>query len=83
MAAVLVTVVSPMVTQRIRQWASEGYLSLSEPVYCAQDVLGHQLFFPATNSPSINEELLSDAHERGSWVNVADGSTSGDFLRLA
>lgn len=79
-AGALVTVVSPIVTERIRQWASEGRLTLSERVYCAPDVWGHQLVFAATNSRSVNEEVVSDAHQRGSWVNVADGSTDGDFI---
>lgn len=76
----LVTVVSPIVTERIRQWASEGRLLLSERLYCAEDVLGHQLVFAATNSPSVNKKVLSDAHQSGSWVNVADGNRSGDFM---
>lgn len=79
-AGALVTVVSPIVTERIRQWASEGRLLLFERLYSTQDVLGHQLVFAATNSPSVNKKVLSDAHQRGSWVNVADGSRSGDFM---
>lgn len=78
-AGARVTVVSPTVTAHIRQWASEGRLHLCERLYCAEDVVGCQLVFAATNHPSVNAQVASDARRRGIWVNVADAHTVGDF----
>lgn len=74
-----ITVVAPHASPQIEQWATEGRLRLCKRSYQAEDILGMQLVFAATNQRSVNIQVAREAQESGLWVNVADNSVRSDF----
>ena len=75
----VIRLVSPNLSKAIQQWATEGRLTLYKRPYRSEDMVGMQLVFATTNNHSVNAQVAVDAHQRGLWVNVADGMTPGDF----
>lgn len=79
-ARAAVTVVSPFLVSELTALVDAGAVTLVKRRYEADDVVGADLVFAATNDPNVNRQVAADARRAGAWVNVADGSQPGDFI---
>jgi len=75
----VVTVVSPEVTEGLRERAVAARLLWERRTYRAEDLRGRGLVFAVTNRPEINRRVAEDARIAGVWVNVGDQPHLGDF----
>lgn len=71
-AGAAVTVISPELTPRLREWADEGVISWHSRQYHQGDVNGSFLVFCATDSSEINRQVAQEAQISGVLANVAD-----------
>ncbi len=78
-----VTVVSPTVTRRIRQWANAGRVRLKPRRYRAGDLRGTRLAYVATGEAKTNRAVREEADVEGVWLNVADEPALCDFFAPA
>jgi precorrin-2 dehydrogenase/sirohydrochlorin ferrochelatase len=74
-----VSLISPELTETIRQWAERGQLRHFARHYHSTDVCGYLLVFCATDSAAVNEQAAVDARQAGAMVNVADRPDLCDF----
>ncbi|MFQ5519955.1 MAG: bifunctional precorrin-2 dehydrogenase/sirohydrochlorin ferrochelatase [Candidatus Methylomirabilia bacterium] len=75
-----VTVVSPILTERLASWARDGRLHHAARAYRAEDLDGHEIAFVAVDSCEVNAAVARDGRARGIWVNVADDPARSDFI---
>jgi len=75
-----VTVVSPMLSERLASWATAGRIVYRQREYIASDLDGQHLVFSATDRRDITLAVAADARQRGVWVNAADDPENCDFL---
>ena len=68
----VVTVISPDLTEELRDRADEGELRWFARRYEAGDVRGYRLVISATGSAEVNEGIYDDAEAEGIMVNVVD-----------
>jgi precorrin-2 dehydrogenase/sirohydrochlorin ferrochelatase len=74
-----VAVVTPSVTDSLRQMASSGQIVLSLREYRESDLEGAFLVIAATNDRKVNSTVSVDARRRGVLVNVVDSPGECDF----
>lgn len=79
-AGARVTVVSPIVTERLAAWAAEGRIMHVARPYRADDLAGRQLAFTATDDSEVTAAVSADGRARGVWVNAADDPAHCDFI---
>ena len=79
-AGARVTVVSPIVTERLAAWAAERRIVHAARPYRADDLDGRQLAFTATDDPAVTAAVSADGRARGVWVNAADDPAHCDFI---
>jgi siroheme synthase-like protein len=79
-AGARVTVVSPIVTERLAAWAAEGRISHVARPYRSDDLAGQQLAFTATDDRKVTAAVSADGRGRGVWVNAADDPAHCDFI---
>ena len=79
-AGARVTVVSPIVTERLAVWAAEGRIAHAARPYQAGDLAGCRLAFTATDDPAVTAAVSADGRTRGVWVNAADDPAHCDFI---
>jgi siroheme synthase-like protein len=79
-AGARVTVVSPIVTERLAAWAAERRIVHEARPYRAGDLDGRQLAFTATDDPTVTAAVSADGRARGVWVNAADDPAHCDFI---
>lgn len=72
------TVVSPTVTDDMREWFLKHPIQWLERDYREGDLGGAHLVVAATNDKRVNQQILSEAKE-WQWVNMADGADQGHF----
>jgi len=75
-----VNLVSPCVTEQIKQWANQGKLELLEREYQSRDLDGSLLVFCATNNEDLNRTIADHCYERKLAVNVVDDPGKGNFF---
>lgn len=75
-----VRLVSPTITNQIRQWAELGRIELVEREYSSSDLAGVWLVFAATNNPRVNRQVSEDCELSNLAVNVADDPDRGNFF---
>jgi siroheme synthase-like protein len=75
-----VTVVSPVLSERLASWATAGHIVYRQREYIASDLDGQQLVFSATDRRDVSLAVAADARQRGVWVNAADDPENCDFL---
>jgi nitrate/nitrite transport system substrate-binding protein len=78
-----VVVVSPSLTDTLRQWASTGVIHHISRAFCDVDVEGCALAIGATDRPEVNAQVAAAARRRGVWVNVVDTPGACDFIAPA
>jgi precorrin-2 dehydrogenase/sirohydrochlorin ferrochelatase len=78
-SAAQVTLISPELTEAIRQWAEQGQLRHYARHFISTDVSGYLLVFCATDSAAVNEQAAVAARQAGALVNVADRPDLCDF----
>ena len=67
-----VTVISPDLTEELRDRVDRGGLRWIARQYEPGDVPGHRLVISATDSTEVNERVYQDAEAEGIMVNVVD-----------
>ncbi|MGH7797909.1 MAG: precorrin-2 dehydrogenase/sirohydrochlorin ferrochelatase family protein [Candidatus Binatia bacterium] len=79
-ARAIVTVISPTITEALRNLIAQGMLRNVARVYKAGDLAGYDLAFVATDDRAVNQAIFSDARLRGIWINSADDPENCDFI---
>jgi precorrin-2 dehydrogenase/sirohydrochlorin ferrochelatase len=75
-----VTVISPALTQRLRELVSKAVVEHVARPYTWGDVSGARLAFVATDDADVNAAVAQEARARGVWVNAADDRPHCDFI---
>lgn len=75
-----VTVISPILTERLDGWVKEGRVRYEARRYQTGDLAGCQLAFVATDDPQVNAAVCEEGRERGVWVNAVDDPAHCDFI---
>ncbi len=75
-----VTVVSPVVTERLASWEKRGKIRHVQREYQWGDVIGYELAFVATDDVEVNASVAWEGRERRVWVNAADDPVHCDFI---
>ena len=79
-AGARVTVVSPVVTDRIATWAASAHLVHVPRAYRYGDLAAQELVFVAIDDAPITPAIVAEARERRVWVNAADDARHSDFI---
>jgi siroheme synthase-like protein len=74
-----VTVVAPEARGEVRDLAERGSVAWRRRAYITEDVAGHRLVIAATNDPTLNHAVYSDAVEAGVLANAVDDPPFCDF----
>jgi siroheme synthase-like protein len=75
-----VTVISPAITERLRDWLANGVIRHVAREYEAHDLAGSDLVFAATDHPAINAAVCGDARSLEIWINAVDDPEHCDFI---
>ena len=67
-----ITVISPEVTNTIRDLQTDKALTLHKRKYLTGDCSGYTIVFGTTDNPTVNEVVFRDAQENNIPVNIAD-----------
>lgn len=79
-ANAVVRVVSPDVTDVLREQAQAGSIEWLPVLYETAHLAGAWLVFAATNNRAVNAQVTADASARHLFVNVADAPDEGSLL---
>ena len=82
-AGARVTVVSPQVSARVREWADAGRLRLEVRRYQTGDLRRARLAYAATGDGDTNRAIREEADREAVWLNVADEPALCDFFAPA
>jgi len=74
------TVISPVVTERLESWAREGRIRVVARRYRSGDLDGYALAFAATDEGGVNAAVAGEGQAAGVWVNAADDPAHCDFI---
>lgn len=74
------TLISPMVTDRLKNLAAQGAVRHLQRDYQAGDLAGYDLAFVATDDGTVNQAVFSEAGLRAIWINSADDPENCDFI---
>ena len=75
-----IKVVSPRISNPLREFAEKGRIDILLKEYEANDLNGVALVFAATNIENINLRIRQDASDRNIPVNVVDNPSLCDFI---
>jgi len=75
-----VTVISPGITDGLKELLEEGAIRHVAREYQASDRAGYDLVFVATDNSEINAAVFSEARSLRIWVNSADDPDHCDFI---
>jgi precorrin-2 dehydrogenase len=75
-----VTVVSPVVTERLASLVRAGQITHQARAYGSGDLEGCQIAFVAVGDSAVAEQVALEARKRGVWVNTADDPPFCDFI---
>lgn len=79
-AGATVTVISPRLTERLRQWIHEGVVQYVARGYQFGDLSGFFLAFVTTGNPAVDATIFADGRAAGVLINSADDPTHCDFF---
>ena len=79
-AGAAVTLISPEITDGLRELADKGVVRHVARRYAAGDLAECEMVFLATDDVTVNEAVLSEARSRGIWTNCADDPENCDFI---
>jgi precorrin-2 dehydrogenase/sirohydrochlorin ferrochelatase len=75
-----VTVISPAITERLRNMLTQGAIRHVAREYRTADRAGYDLVFVATDNSEINAAVANEARSLQIWVNSADDPDHCDFI---
>jgi precorrin-2 dehydrogenase / sirohydrochlorin ferrochelatase len=75
-----VTVISPAITDRLRNMLTKGAIRHVAREYRTADRAGYDLVFVATDNSEINAAVAAEAPSLRIWVNSADDPDHCDFI---
>ncbi len=75
-----VTVVSPEVSQQLRELAASGNIILAERSYQSEDLNAVFLIIGATDDEKLNQQIRSDADRLNTLCNIADRPEVCNFI---
>ncbi len=75
-----VTVISPVVTDRLRKWTDEGTISWTPRDYERGDLRGKFLVIVTGQDPQTNDLIWREAEAEGALVNVMDDPAHSNFI---
>jgi precorrin-2 dehydrogenase / sirohydrochlorin ferrochelatase len=75
-----VTVISPAITNRLRDLVTQGAIRHVAREYRTGDRAGYDLVFVATDNSEINAAVANEARSLRIWVNSADDPDHCDFI---
>lgn len=78
-----VTVVSPVVAERLAQWSRSGVIAHVAKRFEPQDLAGAAIAIAATDDPVANAAVAKAARSRGIPVNVVDDASQSTFIMPA
>ncbi len=76
-------VISPALTEDVRQFAAAGQITHLARAYAPGDLDGAVLAFAATSDAATNAAIAAEAAERGVLVNLADNGPTSTFHTTA
>jgi precorrin-2 dehydrogenase/sirohydrochlorin ferrochelatase len=79
-AGAAVTVVSPAITARLKDWLAQDAIRHVGREYEAGDLAENELVFSASDHPAVNAAVCRDARSLGIWVNAADDPEHCGFI---
>lgn len=79
-AGAAVTVVSPRLTPRLRDWIGRGHCRYVAREYRSRDVAGRAIVLVATDDDRVTARVQRDARRAGVLVNAADDPARCDFF---
>jgi len=74
------TVISPVVTERLESWGREGRIRVVARRYRSDDLDGYALAFAATDEGGVNAAVAGEGRAAGVWVNAVDDPAHCDFI---
>jgi precorrin-2 dehydrogenase/sirohydrochlorin ferrochelatase len=75
-----VTVVSPDISEQLRELAGSASLTLKQRPYQSDDLEGMFLVIGATDDETLNRQISTDARQRGLLCNIADRPEICNFI---
>jgi len=75
-----VKVIAPQATDKLKKLDADGDIKLISREYGKGDLTGAALAFIATDEPSVNKDIVAEAHESGILINVGDMPEYCDFI---
>ena len=75
-----VTVISPALSDGLREPLATGAVRHVAHEYRSGDLAGFELVFVATDDAAVNSTVYRDARAHGIWVNCADDPPHCDFI---
>jgi siroheme synthase-like protein len=82
-AGACVRVVSPELTERLREWARQGVIAHRMAVFDESDLQGVILVISATGSQTVNQAVAQASARRGLLYNVVDQPSLCSFITPA
>ncbi len=82
-AGARVTVVAPLLTERLLESVKRGDVTHLARNYAKGDLNGAFLVFAASNDRAVNRAVAREAKERGIPVDIADAPDASDFISPA
>ena len=82
-AGARVTVISPEITEELKEMAAAGIILLKQRHYREGDLAGYRLAFAATSQREVNEACRQEARRSGTFLNVVDVPDLCDFIMPA
>lgn len=78
-----ITVISPVLTNKLRERASKGEVTYIPREYQDGDLTGAYMALVATDDNAVNQTAADEARDRGILVNTADDVKNCDFIAPA
>jgi siroheme synthase-like protein len=79
-AGAAITVISPDLTARLRQYVSDGLIRYTARPYQSGDLAGFFLAFTTTGNSAVDTTIFAEGRAAGVLVNSADDPTRCDFF---
>ena len=78
-----IEVISPLVTEELKEYAASGKVTWTEREYIRGDLDGIFVAIAATNVRKVNQVIYDEADEKGVLLNVVDDSPFCSFIAPA
>ena len=79
-AGAQVKVISPLLTRELQLMASAGAITFLPRPYQDGDLEGAYLVIAATDDPTVNQSVWTEAERRGCLINVVDDPQHSNFI---